>query len=164
MIWAFALAAAIVLFVLFVILKGEKKPQRKPEKLSFPQYVTIPCGPLSGSLRIEVEAVGPFADDATLTPFFQREGDDWSARGKFETYRWWASFATIKLTPGTHVIEVPFDANWTAVLTSSATSNPTAYADALRSAERVGFTIGDSTGLGHGEYTGIKSYSIEVVA
>jgi hypothetical protein len=153
------LGAIIVAGILFFVLKGRKK-KSTPKQRSYAQYVAIPCGPLSGSLRIEVEAVGPFADDATLTPFFQREGDDWSARGKFETYRWWASFATIKLTPGSHVIEVPFDANWTAVLTSSAEGNPTAYADALRNAERVGFTIGDITGLGHGEYAGIASYKI----
>lgn len=61
-----------------------------------------------------------------------------------------AVLATIPLVPGAIRLEVPFAANWTAVLHSSRDTNPQAYADALRNAARVGFTIGNVTGLGHG--------------
>jgi hypothetical protein len=139
-----------VLGIVFVVLRRAKVivPRR-----TYPQYVVKSCSglPANGRLVIEVDAVGPFPASATLTPYFQRAGDDWSARGEYEAYRWWASFATIKLVPGQHRIEVSFADNWTAVLRSSRQTNPDAFAEALKKAARVGFTIGDSTGLGHGD-------------
>jgi hypothetical protein len=35
-----------------------------------------------------------------ITPYFQRMGDDWRARGRTETYRWYGTFATKPLAPG----------------------------------------------------------------
>jgi len=87
--------------------------------------------------------------------YFQRRGDDWSGLGRYEGYRWWATFRShAPLTPGEHELSVGLDENWTAVQTSSAANNPKAFRDAVRDADRVGFTFGggDGYGYGHGVY------------
>jgi hypothetical protein len=88
-----------------------------------------------------------------LTLHFQRKGDNWSGTGSFETYRWWATFAsTMPITAGEHEISVPLSGRWTAVQTSDALSNPKGFQDAVRQADRVGFTFGGGDGYGHGVY------------
>lgn len=128
-------------------------------------YVTMPTGSLSGKTnivmkyRIEtdqgVRIVPKTAPElpALLTLYFQRSGDDWSGQGAFEAYRWWASFTThVDLKAGDYVMTARFDQNWTAVQSSSATSNPAAFQAALSNAARIGFTLGGGDGLGHGVY------------
>lgn len=103
---------------------------------------------------------------ALATLYFQRRGDNWSASGQYETYRWYASFATVQLTgPGTYEIEAPLSARWTAVLTSNSVDQAAAFADAMANVESVGFVLGGGDGLGHG-VTGpatltIHSFTIE---
>ena len=130
-------------------------------------YVTFRHGPLTGKTRLVLRYRLEMADGVQIVPtkerpgtfpsiltmYFQRRGDNWSGSGKFEAYRWWATFAsTIPLQAGEHELSVPLDGNWTAVQTSSATSNPQAFQDALRDADRVGFTFGGGDGYGHGVY------------
>ena len=76
-------------------------------------YVTLRYGSLAGKTRIvmryRIEA-GPGVQifprnypgsPAILTLYFQRSGDDWSGTGKYEAYRWWATFNSQSLlTPG----------------------------------------------------------------
>ena len=69
-------------------------------------YVTFRHGSLAGKRRIvmryRVEAapgvrIAPSTSPQSpsiLTLYFQRGGDNWSARGRFETYRWYATFAS----------------------------------------------------------------------
>lgn len=88
-----------------------------------------------------------------ITLFFQRRGDNWSARGPYEAYRWYATFASHSpIAPGNHVMTVPLNGNWTAVETSSARSNPAAFADAIADAGQVGFVLGGGDGFGHGVF------------
>ena len=128
-------------------------------------YVTFRHGPLTGKsrivLRYRIEAepgVQIYPTNypgwlSSLVLYFQRRGDDWTGSGKFETYRWWSTFrAHMPLTPGEHELSVGLDENWTAVRTSSAQSNPKAFRDAIRDADRVGFTFGGGDGWGHGVY------------
>ena len=124
-------------------------------------YVTRRCGPLLGKagikLRYRLEgAVYPVTSPTgppLLTIYFQREGDDWGANGKYEVYRWYASFATVvPVVPGEHEVNVLFADNWTAVRSSSAESNHEAFTEALANAGRVGFVLGGGDGLGHGVY------------
>lgn len=89
---------------------------------------------------------------ALITPYLQRQGDNWSGRGRFETYRWYATFASQPISPGEHQIIAPLGGNWTAVETSSARSNPTEFRQALAGAEQVGFVLGGGDGYGHGAY------------
>jgi hypothetical protein len=126
-------------------------------------YVTFPHGPLAGKrrlvMRYRVEAARGVrllaASDGRsagmITFYFQRRGDNWSGRGRFETYRWYATFATQSpLTPGDHVMAAPLDGAWTAVETSSARTSPAAFRQALAAADQVGFVLGGGDGFGHG--------------
>jgi hypothetical protein len=130
-------------------------------------YVTFKHGPLTGKTRIVLRYRLEMADRVQLVPtkeqpnsypsiltlYFQRRDDDWSGRGKYETYRWWATFhSAMPLTAGEHELSVPLDGNWTAIQTSSAATNPKGFRDAIRDAERVGFTFGGGDGYGHGVY------------
>lgn len=86
-----------------------------------------------------------------ITLFIQRRGDNWSARGPFETYRWYATFATQTLRPGDEQVMVaPLSANWTAVMTSSARTRPGEFRAALADASAVGVVLGGGDGFGHG--------------
>lgn len=126
-------------------------------------YVTFRPGSLAGKsrlvMRYRIEAdpgvrivprTAP-ASPSMITLYVQRRGDDWSARGAFEAYRWFANFATQSpVVPGDHVLIAPFTGNWTAVQSSSARSNPAAFRAALADAGEVGFVLGGGDGLGHG--------------
>jgi hypothetical protein len=128
-------------------------------------YVTFRHGSLAGKgrivMRYRIEAapgvrILPVTDPALpsmITLYFQRAGDDWSGRGPMEAYRWYATFASdLPIAPGEHVLTAPLNANWTAVQTSSARSQPAAFAQALANADQVGFVLGGGTGVGHGVF------------
>ena len=128
-------------------------------------YVTFPHGSLAGKRRIvmryridaapgvQIRPITVPNLPSMLTLYFQRGGDNWSARGPFETYRWYATFATRSpITPGEHVMVAPLSGNWTAVQTSSARSNPAAFREALAEADEVGFVLGGGDGVGHGVF------------
>lgn len=126
-------------------------------------YVTFRHGPLASKSRIvmryRIEAdpgvkivprTAP-ASPSMITLYIQRRGDDWSARGPYEAYRWFANFATQSpVTPGDHVLIAPLAGNWSAVQSSTARTNPAAFRAALTDADEVGFVLGGGDGLGHG--------------
>jgi hypothetical protein len=128
-------------------------------------YVTFRHGSLAGKRRIVmryrieaapgvriVPATAP-ALPSIMTLYFQRGGDNWSARGRFETYRWYATFASQSpISAGEHEIVAPLDGNWTAVQSSSARSDPRAFRAALAEADQVGFVLGGGDGYGHGVF------------
>jgi hypothetical protein len=128
-------------------------------------YVTFPHGSLAGKRRIVmryrvdaapgVKIVPRTAPDgpSIITLYFQRRGDTWTARGPYETFRWYATFASkMPITPGQHQLVAPLNANWTAIQTSSARSQPGAFRDALAEADQVGFVLGGGDGFGHGVF------------
>ena len=128
-------------------------------------YVTFRHGPLAGKRRIvmryRIEAArgtrllasSDGRSPGMITLYFQRRGDNWSARGRFETYRWYATFATqTPAGPGNYVIVAPLDGAWTAVETSRAPTSPAAFRQALAEADQVGFVMGGGDGVGHGVY------------
>jgi hypothetical protein len=128
-------------------------------------YVTFRHGSLAGKSRIvmryRIEAdrgvrIVPRTNPAQasmITPFFQRSGDTWTARGPYETYRWYGTFATQSpLRPGTFEMVAPLSGNWTAIQMSSARSNPAAFREAIANADQVGFVLGGGDGYGHGVY------------
>ena len=126
-------------------------------------YVTFRPGSLSGKRRIVMRYRVELAPGARIMPrkspdaptmltvYVQRRGDDWSAQGPYEAYRWFASFAMhTPITAGDHVMIAPFDGNWSAVQSSTARSQPAAFRAALANADEVGFVLGGGDGLGHG--------------
>ena len=143
-------------------------------------YVTFRHGPLAGKRRIvmhyRIEAepgvrIVPRTSPASpsmITLYIQQRGDDWSARGPYEAFRWFANFATQSpVTPGEHVLVAPLSGNWSAVQWSTVQTNPAGFRTALANADQVGFVLGGGEGLGHGVYaTGrarliVKSFRIE---
>lgn len=128
-------------------------------------YVTFRHGSLAGKKRIVMRyrvvtapgvRIAPPSEPsgaAMLTLYFQRRGDDWSGRRRFEAYRWYATFATHSpIRAGEHIVSAPLDGNWTAVETSSAKKNPAEFRVALAEADRVGFVLGGGDGYGHGVF------------
>jgi hypothetical protein len=126
-------------------------------------YVTFRHGPLAGRRRIvmryRIEAArgtrllasSDGRSPGMITLYFQRRGDNWSGRGRFETYRWYATFATQSpLVPGDHVMIAPLDGPWTAVETSRAVTSPAAFRLAVADADQVGFVLGGGDGFSHG--------------
>lgn len=143
-------------------------------------YVTYRHGSLAGKrhivLRYRIEAapgvrIVPTTNPALpsiITLYFQRRGDTWTGRGQYETYRWYATFAShMPITPGDHVITAPLDGAWTAVGTSTARTAPAAFRAAIADADQVGFVLGGGDGYGHGVHaTGrarmiVKSFSVK---
>jgi hypothetical protein len=125
--------------------------------------VTFRHGPLAGKRRIvmryrvesapgtRILASSDGRSGSMITLYFQRRGDNWSGRGRYETYRWYATFAThAPMTPGNHVMVAPLDGPWTAIETSKATTSPDAFRAALADADQVGFVLGGGDGYGHG--------------
>ena len=128
-------------------------------------YVTRASAPLAGARRIVMRYRIDLAPGARiyartapdhpgmLTLYFQRAGDTWSGNGRYEAYRWYATFATDhELAAGEHTMVAPLDALWTAVERSSAANNPRGFAGALAETDRIGFVLGGGDGYGHGVY------------
>lgn len=128
-------------------------------------YVTRASAPLAGARRIVMRYRIDLAPGAKIyartapgqpgimTLYFQRAGDNWSGRGRFEAYRWYATFATDRaLAAGEHTMVAPLDARWTAVERSSGATNPSGFAAALAETDRIGFVLGGGDGYGHGVY------------
>lgn len=128
-------------------------------------YVTAPTGSLTGKTKVTLHCRVEAEPGVKLVPrkfpgapslltlYFQRRDDNWSARGEFEAYRWYAAFATKQnLRAGEYVLEARFDQNWTAVMGSSRENNPNGFREALEHARRIGFVLGGGDGLGHGVY------------
>ena len=87
---------------------------------------------------------------AMLSLYFQRRGDNWSAKNRYATYRWYSvNNKTLPLAPGEYSITIDFDDEWRAVMGAQSRNNP-AFFDALRNAEHIGFVFGWSRGRGHG--------------
>lgn len=90
---------------------------------------------------------------ATLSLFFQRAGDSWSGRGRFETYRWYAPLALVRdLSPGVHEVSVPLNEAWISVQGRTAAALPAEFQAAIEQTDRVGFVLGSRLARGHGVY------------
>ncbi len=128
-------------------------------------YVTFRHGSLAGKSRIvmryRIEAapgvrILPITAPnlpSIITLYFQRSGDNWSGRRQFETYRWYAAFASHSpIVAGDHVLVAPLNGAWSAVERSTARGNPAAFRAAVAAADQVGFVLGGGDGLGHGAF------------
>jgi hypothetical protein len=128
-------------------------------------YVTFEYGPLAGKRRIlvryRVEAA-PNArfvalqrpdEPATISLVFQRRGDNWSGRGRYGSYRWYAPGAAVQpLAPGEHVMAVSLDGGWTNVNGVPAAADRDGFAEAIADTQRLGLVFGSSSARGHGVF------------
>ncbi|ALH78825.1 hypothetical protein [Sphingopyxis macrogoltabida] len=91
---------------------------------------------------------------ATVSLYFQRRGDNWTARGRYERFRWYAPAATVrKIARGEHEMIVRLDdPNWISVNSRSAKSDSGALEAALADIDRIGLVFGSSAARGHGVY------------
>ena len=131
-------------------------------------YVTFRHGPLTGKSRIVIRFRLEAGDGVKIVPrdypthvvgmltaYFQRAGDNWSGRGEYETYRWYATPKRHRFDinpPGEYELVVGLDEKWTAVESSSSETNSTWFNEAIRYTDRVGFVLGGGTGYGHGVF------------
>lgn len=126
-------------------------------------YVTVPVQSLEGAKRITLtyridakpgtrflEQENP-AGPATLSLYFQRAGDRWSARTPH--HRWYSPAGRdLPLNPGTHTVSISLAEPWIAMMGGDASSLPQAFDAAIRDTAQVGFTFGGNSGRGHGVF------------
>jgi hypothetical protein len=129
-------------------------------------YVTFNPGPLSQASRIVVRYRVDAAPGTRFVPqqhpklpgtvslFLQRRGDNWSARGQYSYFRWYAPSHTVReITPGVHEMSVRLDdPQWTAVMGQRAAGNPEAFRAALGQTSRLGLVFGSARARGHGVF------------
>jgi hypothetical protein len=146
-------------------------PARRGWYVDFPDRgelhaLTFDHGPLTGKrrivLRYRVDAAPGVrfvpqespGDTATISLFFQRRGDNWSARGPYAWYRWYAPGATVApITPGEHQMVVNLDASWTSVMGQPVAANPAAFDAAIEEAGTLGIVFGTTSARCHGVYS-----------
>ena len=127
-------------------------------------YVTLPTNSLAGARVITVRyridaapgtrlvASSDGKAEGTFGLAIQRRGDNWSARGRYEAYRWYSPEAPV-MRPGTHTFTARLDdPRWVGVLSSTAATNPRGFSEALAEAQSVSMTFGGGDGRGHGVY------------
>ena len=89
----------------------------------------------------------------TVSLFFQRRGDNWSAKGRYALFRWYAPIHTVQeIAPGVHEMTVEFDdPRWGSVVGGTKSGdNPRPFQVALANASSIGLVFGSSAARGHG--------------
>jgi hypothetical protein len=129
--------------------------------------LTTAVGPLAGArqitvrYRVDVTRGARFVADetpgepATVSLYFQRSGDTWSGKGRFQSYRWYTPARLVMpLRPGEHSITVRLDDVWTNVRSQPNTNAEQRgpYAAALHETSRIGLAFGSVSRRSHGVY------------
>ncbi len=91
---------------------------------------------------------------ATVSVYFQRRGDTWTAKGRYDQYRWYAPAETVRqIAPGEYEIRIRFDdPRWISVSGRTAGSNPGAIEAALADIDQLGLVFGSTEARGHGVF------------
>jgi hypothetical protein len=127
--------------------------------------LTRAVGPLAGAthitIRYRIDAARGTAfiadeaprEPATVSLYIQRAGDDWSGRGRYESYRWYSpARAVVPLGPGERVVTVRLDETWTNVNGRPNHDVTEGFAAALRGTARIGLAFGSASMRSHGVY------------
>ena len=87
---------------------------------------------------------------ATVGIQFQRKGDDWSASGKYESYRWYSKVLP-ELKEGMFTLTVPLEvSSWVNVYGKS--TDLSGFQGAINDLENIAVVFGHRSGAGHGVY------------
>jgi hypothetical protein len=136
--------------------------------------MTTGVGPLAGAHRITmryridaapgtrfIPDVRP-GETATVSLYFPGRGDNWCARGRFGSYRWYVpARAVLPLEPGDHTVTIGFDEVWTNVNGVPNTQDPAGYQSALANTSMVGIAFGSAGRRSHGVYaTGPAQFTL----
>ncbi|MEM7665140.1 MAG: hypothetical protein AAF250_04740 [Pseudomonadota bacterium] len=90
---------------------------------------------------------------ATISVYFQRAGDTWTAKGRYASYRWYApKQAVMPLKPGEHTISMSLDDRWTNVWHRPREEHEREFAAALSNTARFGIAFGTLGRRSHGVY------------
>ncbi len=88
---------------------------------------------------------------ATVSLYFQRARDTWTAKGKYMSYRWYApKRAVMPITPGEHTVSIRMDEEWTNIAHRPRSEHRTAFDAALADTARFGFAFGSMSLRSHG--------------
>lgn len=125
--------------------------------------LTTAVGPLAGArqitLRYRVDAARGtrFAavemphEPATVSVYFQRSGDNWSGKGRYESHRWYSpARAVMPIAPGTHTVTIRLNEAWTNVHGQANHQSPQAFSSALQNTARIGLAFGSLSRRSHG--------------
>lgn len=150
-------------------------------RFAFPQEgrgqvdaMTTAIGPLDGARSITIRyridaapgtrfaAVETPEMPATVSLYFQRAGDNWTARGRYGSYRWYApGEAVIPLEPGERTVTVRLDAGWTNVNGKPVSDDPAGFTAARAEAATLGIAFGSLSRRSHGVFaTGRASFTL----
>lgn len=126
---------------------------------------TTAVGPLAGLRRITLSyridaargtrfvAVDTPDEPATVSLYFQQAGDNWSSKGRFASYRWYApARAVIPITPGRHSVTISLNEAWTNVNGQPNHAAPAGYAAALENTATIGIAFGSASRRSHGVF------------
>ncbi len=103
-----------------------------------------------GTAFVPAETPG---ETATVSLYFQQRGDNWSARGRYGSYRWYVpARAVVPLVSGERTISIRLDDIWTNVNGQPNTADRRGFANALANTDRLGIAFGTSSRRGHGVY------------
>mgnify|MGYP001211623105 CR=1 FL=1 len=84
---------------------------------------------------------------ATVTMIIQRRGDNGSAVGEYQSYRWYSK-EMVKLMPGTYSLKIPLDvAHWGDIYNGH---DDALFQKACQNVESIGLVFGSAGGRGHG--------------
>lgn len=90
---------------------------------------------------------------ATVSLYFQRAGDNWTAKGRYGSYRWYApEEAVMPISPGEHTVVIDLNDNWSNVNSQPNFTVPAEYAGALQNTARIGIAFGSMSLRAHGVY------------
>ncbi|MGX7952888.1 hypothetical protein ACWPM1_10015 [Tsuneonella sp. HG249] len=92
---------------------------------------------------------------ATVSLYLQRSGDNWSGKGRFQSYRWYTPVhAVMPLSPGEHTITVSLDEVWTNVYSqpNSNAEQREPFAATLQNTATIGLAFGSVSRRSHGVY------------
>lgn len=127
--------------------------------------LTTAVGPLAGARRITLRyridaargtrfvAADTLDEPATVSLYFQQAGDNWSAKGRFGSYRWYApGRAVIPIAPGRHSVTIGLNEAWTNVNGQPNHAVPAGFAAALEDTATIGIAFGSASRRSHGVF------------